>query len=84
MLHTLILCTLALNTAYCCTLLVFALYYISFVSTTSSFFLLLTNQAFDRASGKVRERLKKSAILAQKCEITDFGQIVYNNAILLK
>jgi len=27
---------------------------------------------------------RKSAILAQKWEITDFGQIVHNNAILLK
>jgi len=26
----------------------------------------------------------KSAILAQKCEIMDFGQMVHNNAILLK
>jgi len=47
-----------------------------------------------RASGKVWEKLEKkcdhcqkvgkSATLAQKCEITDFGQIVHNNAIMLK
>jgi len=30
------------------------------------------------------QKVWKSAILVQKCEITDFGQIVLNNAILLK
>jgi len=36
-----------------------------------------------RASGKVWEKFEKSAILAQKCKIMDFAQIVHNNAILL-
>jgi len=30
------------------------------------------------------KKVRKSAILAQKCKITDFGQISHNNAILLK
>jgi len=30
------------------------------------------------------QKVQKSEILAQKGEITDFGQIVRNNAILLK
>jgi len=30
------------------------------------------------------QKVQKNEILAQKCKITGFGQIVHNNAILLK
>jgi len=32
----------------------------------------------------VYQKVRKSAILTQKCEIMDFDQIVHNNAVLLK